>query len=348
MGEALRSLGRLIKSLFRPLAPFGRLLKEAVVGFMTHNVSRMAASIAYFGAFSLAPILVIAVTLASLVFGRAASEGLVFDRLAETFGESTARFIQSMLAAIYNNSGGLTVATVLAILLLMWASTRIIGSVRGALNDIWGVPGHGGTGFLGFVFGKLIDLGFVIVIGVMFVAAMLANTAVSALTSYFSDLLPLPGWVLQLIGIVFSLLVTTIFLTIIFRYLPNIKVRFVYILMGAWVTAVLFSIGNYVIGRYLGRTSPGSTFGAAGSLAVILIWMYYSANIILFGAEVTRAYARRGKLRTAPESAGQCGFDGVSDESTALAGQAAFEGIPPEARDDVPEELVETLPSRPA
>ena len=337
MGKALRSLGRLIKRLFRPLAPFGRLLKEAVVGFMTHNVSRMAASIAYFGAFSLAPILVIAVTLASLVFGKAASEGLVFHRLAETFGKDIARFIQSMLAAIYNNSGGLTVATVLAILLLMWASTRIIGSVRGALNDIWGVPGHGGTGFLGFVFGKLIDLGFVLVIGVMFLAAMLANTAVSALTEYFSDLLPLPGWVLQLIGIVFSLLVTTIFLTVIFRFLPNIKVRFVYILMGASVTAVLFSIGNYVIGRYLGRTSPGSTFGAAGSLAVILIWMYYSANIVLFGAEVTRAYARRGKLRTAPEGAGQCGSGGALDEGTAPARQAVSEGIPPEARDDPPE-----------
>ena len=90
---------------------------------------------------------------------------------------------------------------------------------------------------------------------------------------------------------------TTIFLTIIFRVLPNIKVRFVYVLLGASITAVLFSIGNYVIGRYLGRTSPGSAFGAAGSLAVILIWMYYTAHIILFGAEITRAYAYRGTIR---------------------------------------------------
>jgi membrane protein len=348
MGKALRSFGRLIKRLFRPLAPFGRLLKEAVIGFITHNVSRMAASIAYFGAFSLAPILVIMVTLASLVFGEAASEGLIVDRLSHTFGDSTARFIQSMLASIYNNSGGLTVATVLAILLLMWASTRIIGAVRGALNDIWGVPGHGGTGFLGFVFGKLIDLGFVIVIGVMFLAAMLANTAVSALTGYFSDILPMPGWVLQIVGIVFSLVVTTIFLTIIFRFLPNIKVRLVYILLGAAVTAVLFSIGNYVIGRYLGRTSPGSTFGAAGSLAVIMIWMYYSAYIVLFGAEVTRAYALRGKLKTATEAEGHYGLDGASDDGTAIAQPAAFEGIPPEARDDLPEDLGDTRPSHPA
>ncbi len=157
---------------------------------------------------------------------------------------------------------------------------------------------------MGFVFGKLIDVGMVIGIGFMFVATMLANTAVSAITGYFYDRLPMPGWLLQLIGIVFSLLVTTMFLTIIFRALPNIKIRFLYILMGASVTAVLFSIGNYVIGRYLGRTSPGSAFGAAGSLAVLMIWMYYSAYIVLFGAEVTRAYAQRGRLRkkkAAPE-----------------------------------------------
>ena len=262
----------------------------------SHNVSRMAASIAYFGAFSMAPILVIMVSLASVVFGKSASEGLIVDQLSATFGENTAAFIQSMLASIYA-SGGLTVATVLAILLLMWASTRIIGSVRGALNDIWGVHGHGGTGFRGFVVGKLVDLGMVLAVGFMFLASMLGNTAVSALTGYFSDLLPMPGYVLELIGIAFSLLVTTVFLIIIFRVLPNIKVRFVYVLLGASITAVLFSIGNYVIGRYLGRTSPGSAFGAAGSLAVILIWMYYTAHIILFGAEITRAYAYRGTIR---------------------------------------------------
>jgi membrane protein len=298
MGKVLRSLGRFLKRSLQPLAPFGGLLKDAFNGMLVHNASRMAGAIAYFGAFSLAPILVIAVSLASIFFGKSASEGLVVDKLTGIFGEKVAGFIEDMLAGIYT-SGGLTVATVLAVLLLIWASTRIVGSIRGALNDIWGVPGHGGTGFLGFVVGKLIDMGMVVGIGLMFVAAMLANTAVSAITGYFSDRLPMPGWVLELIGIAFSLVVTTMFLAIIFRALPNIKIRFVYILMGAWVTAVLFTIGNYVIGRYLGRTSPGSAFGAAGSLAVLMIWMYYSAYIVLFGAEVTRAYAQRGRLRRA-------------------------------------------------
>jgi membrane protein len=287
---------RLLRRVFRPLAPLGSLLKEAFDGAWAHNISRMAASIAYFGAFSLAPMIVIMTTVASLVFGKSATEGLIAERLTSTFGEETANFIQSSLVSIYE-SAGLTLATILAILALVWAATRIVGSVRGSLNDVWGVKGHGGGGILGFLFGKLIDVGMVLAIGFMFLASMFANTAISALTGYFSNVLPLPGWLLQVIGIFFSLAVTTIFLTVIFRWLPNIKVRILHILVGASITAVLFTIGNYVIGRYLGRTSPGSAFGAAGSLAVIMIWIYYVAYIIIFGAEVTKAYAQRVSVR---------------------------------------------------
>jgi membrane protein len=294
MGKNLKTFGRAVKRVLRPVMPYLLPLKVAFYALWGHNVSRMAAAIAYFGAFSLAPMLVIMISLASLVFGKKASEGLVVDRLADVFGETTARFIQSMLAGIYQSSG-LTVATVLAVLLLLWAATRIVGALRGSLNDIWGVQGYGGFGFLGFLVGKLVDLGMVILFGLLFLLAMLANTAISAMTGYFSDYVPIPNWLLDLIGIVFSLTVTTVLLSIIFRFLPNIRIRFRPILAGASVTAVLFAIGNFFIGRYLGRTSPGSAFGAAGSLAVIMIWMYYSAHIILFGAEVTRVYVERGR-----------------------------------------------------
>ena len=301
---------RLLRRVLRPIAPLGSLLKEAFDGAWAHNISRMAASIAYFGAFSLAPMIVIMTTLASLVFGKSATEGLIAERLTSTFGEETANFIQSSLVSIYE-SAGLTLATVLAILALVWAATRIVGSVRGSLNDVWGVKGHGGGGILGFLFGKLIDVGMVLAVGFMFLASMFANTAINAVTRYFSSALPMPGWLLQVIGILFSLTVTTIFLTVIFRWLPNIKVRFLYILVGASITAILFTIGNYVIGRYLGRTSPGSAFGAAGSLAVIMIWIYYVAYIIIFGAEVTKAYAQRVSVRhmraAATEAAGSAG-----------------------------------------
>ena len=280
----------------RPLAPLGSLLKEAYDNAWAHNIGRMAASIAYFGAFSLAPMIVIIATLASLVFGKSATQGLIAERLTSTFGSDTAKFIQSLLAAVYG-SRGLTLATVLAILVLVWAATRIVGSVRGALNDVWGVKGHGGGGLLGFLVGKLIDVAMVVGIGFMFLASMLANTAATALNKYFSAHVPVPGWMVQTLGVIFSLAVTIAFLAIIFRVLPNIRVRFLYILVGASITGVLFSVGNYVIGRYLGSTSPGSAFGAAGSLAVLMIWIYYVAYIIIFGAEITRAYAYRAGMK---------------------------------------------------
>ncbi|OFV83358.1 MAG: hypothetical protein A2W26_12490, partial [Acidobacteria bacterium RBG_16_64_8] len=271
-------------------------LKDAGAGWLKHNLSRMAAAIAYFGIFSLAPMLVIMVMVAGMWFGKDAAEGLIVNRLSDTIGPDSARFVQSMLAGAYRSRGE-TLATVLAILVLVWAATRVIGATRSALNDIWGVQGRGGGGFLGYVLGKLVDLGMVFVVGFMFLASMFANIAVSALNRYFSDVLPMPGWALQAMGIVFSLVVVTFFLTVIFRVLPNIKVRLSHILAGSSLTAVLFTLGNYLIGRYLGRTSPGSLFGAAGSLAVILIWLYYSTQIVLFGAEITRAYARRSEKR---------------------------------------------------
>jgi membrane protein len=296
MKKAFATLRRAAVRLARPLAGVGEPLRDAGAGWLEHNVSRMAAAIAYYGIFSLAPMLVIMVALAGVWFGKDATEGLIVDRLRATLGEDSARFLQSMLAGVHESRGE-TLATILAVLLLIWASTRVIGATRSALNDIWGVKGRGGSGFLGLVLGKAIDLGMVIGIGFMFLASMLANTAVSALTRYFSDALPLPNWSLQGMGVVFSLVVVTFFLTIIFRVLPNIKVRLSHIVEGASVTAVLFSLGNYLIGRYLGRVGPGSIFGAAGSLAVLMIWMYYSAQIVLFGAEVTRAYALRGRRR---------------------------------------------------
>ena len=298
-----------LRRVSRLLAPLGSLLKEAFDNAWAHNIGRMAASIAYFGAFSLAPMIVIVATLASLVFGKSATQGLIAERLTSTFGADTAKFIQSLLAAVYA-SRGLTLATVLAILVLVWAATRIVGSVRGALNDIWGVSGHGGGGFLGFLVGKLIDIAMVVAIGFMFLASMLANAAATAVNKYFSERVPVPGWMVQAFGVIFSLGVTIAFLAIIFRVLPNIKVRSRYILVGASITGVLFSVGNYLIGRYLGSTSPGSAFGAAGSLAVLMIWIYYVAYIIIFCAEITRAYANRAGRKMVRAAAAEAAESG--------------------------------------
>ena len=172
-----------------------------------------------------------------------------------------------------------------------------------ALNDVWGVQPRAGGGLKGYVLTKLFDLGMVLAVGFMFLATMVGNAAATAWVHHFSNVLPLRDWALRGAGIAFSLAVVVFFISIIFRVLPNIRVPWRDIIVGAMVTAVLFSVGNYVIGLYLGRASLGSVFGAAGSLAVIMIWMYYSAQIILFGAEITRAHHHRKcerQLRSEP------------------------------------------------
>jgi len=298
-------LGSFFTALLRPLGrPLARVFKppwDAFVRLWDHNPARMASSIAYYGAFSLAPILVIAISIASMIFGKDASEGLVLDQLSAALGEDVARFIQSLLASFYTG-GGLTLATVLAGLLLLWAATRIIGSVRGALNDIWGVQGRGRGRIQSFVFGKLMDVGIVIAFGAMFLASMAASTAVGSLADRLSRTLTIPEWLLQLVGVLIALAMAAFFLALVFRVLPNIRVRFVYILGGASLTAVLFVLGNYLIGLYLGSTAPGSGFGAASSLIVILLWLNYTAYIILFGASLTRVYAERGQAKKHAEA----------------------------------------------
>ncbi len=265
-----------------------RLLKDAGSGWLQHRSERVAAAIAYYGIFSMAPLIVIAVGVASLWFGQEAAEGLVVDQLTDTLGEKAAGFVESLLTSAYIGGGGL-VATIVAVVALLFGASRVVGGMRAALNDIWGVKARAGGGVKGFVVAKLFDLGMVLAIGFMFLATMMANTAVSIITSYFSDALSLPDLVLRASSVAFSLVVVTFFITVMFRLLPNTRPPWRDVLVGASVTAILFTLGNYAIGVYLGRAGLSSVFGAAGALVVIMVWIYYSMHIILFGAEITRA-----------------------------------------------------------
>lgn len=282
----------------RLLRPLGHLLKDAGDGWQRRSSARTAAAIAFYGVFSLAPMLVIMVGVASYWFGQDAAEGLIVNRLQEALGSESAAFIQSMLAQAYV-SKATTTATVLAALVLLFGASRVVGAMRGALNDVWGVESRAGGGLKGYVWTKIFDLGMVLVVGIMFLATMMANAVVSALVGRFTDLLPLPNWTLRTMGVGFSLVVVAFFVTMIFRVLPNLRVPWRDTLLGASVTAVFFTIGNYVIGFYLGRAGIGSVFGAAGALAVVMFWMYYITQIVLFGAELTRAHHdRRTHSRT--------------------------------------------------
>lgn len=270
----------------------GRTLWTAIAGYQKHNVNRLAASIAFYGILSLAPLGVIGVSVAGFVFGKNAAEGLIVTQLQNTLGKNAATALQSVLASAYHSRATVP-ATIIAVLVLLWSGTRLLGDVRGSLNTIWEVQGHGGTGFKGFLIGKLIDLAMIFVLAVLFLLTVAANIALNTISHYFAQLVPFPALLLYVSSVIFSFVVAAVFLAVLFRWLPNLNLGLRDVALGACLSAALFELGNYVLGFYLTRGSPGSAFGAAGSLIVIMVWIYYSSIIVLFGVEVARAHRER-------------------------------------------------------
>ena len=295
------------------------MLWGAFEGSQKHSIARLGASIAYYGVLSLAPLAVIMLAVVGLFFGQKAAQGLITGQLDSVLSGDAARAVQSMIASVYRSHASLP-ATILAAIVLVFSASRLIGSIRSSLNDIWEVAGHAGGGLKGYLVGKLIDLAMILGLAVLVLGTLLANTAVSGVTRYFENKVPFPTLFLQVGGVAFSFLVVTGFLSAIFRGLPNVRLSWRDVLFGAGVSAAFFEIGNYVIGLYLGRSSLSSVFGAAGSFAVLMIWMYYSAIVVLFGVEVTRSSraekrARRSRADATPETT-EAAQELVSDLAT--------------------------------
>jgi membrane protein len=332
--SAIRRLGSTSWSGVRGL---GLTFWTAVLGYQRHNVNRLSASIAFYGVLSLAPLAVIGVSVAGFFFGHSAAEGLIVDQLKNSLGAEAARAVQGVLANAYQSPATVP-ATILAGLVLIWSSTRLVGDIRKSLNTIWEVQGRGGDGFKGFLIGKLIDAGMVLVLAVLFLLTVAASIALSAVTHYFAQNLPFPTLAFYLSGLFFSLVVAAVFLAVIFRWLPNLNLAWRDVALGSALSAMLFEVGNYVLGYYLARSSPGSAFGAAGSFVVIMVWMYYSAIIVLFGVEVARAYRERSLAGAAtaalrvsamqgPPQAGRGGRPGAATSAAAQPHAVAAERV---------------------
>ncbi len=273
----------------RGLKWVGSLLWSAVLGYQKHNVNRISGSIAFYGILSLAPLAVILVTIAGYAFGQRAAEGLLVGQLQHALGQQSASAVQELIANAYRSRASVP-ATVGAVLVLIYSSTRLIGDVRGSLNTIWEVPGRGGGGFKGYFIGKAVDVAMVFGLAGLLLITLAAEIAANAITRYFTGVLPFSAAIFQTSTILFSLVIATAVFVVVLRFLPNTRLALRDVALGGCISAVLFTIGNYALGYYLGRTSPGSIFGAAGSFVLIMVWMYYSSLIVLFGVEITRAH----------------------------------------------------------
>jgi membrane protein len=268
------------------------LLKDTFHEWNEDKAPRLGAALAYYSVFSIGPLLVIAIAVAGLIFGREAAQGEVVDEIKGTVGEPVARALQQMLANASDPGWG-TAAALLGIITLLFGASGVFGQLQDALNTIWKVEPKPGRGIWGIVQDRFLSLTMVLGTGFLLLVSLVITAALSALNTSLSSSLPGGAYLWQPINLIVSYGVVTLLFAMIYRFLPDAQVAWRDVWIGAGITAVLFTVGKFLLGWYLGQGSVTSAYGAAGSLVVILLWVYYSSQILLFGAEFTRVYAEQ-------------------------------------------------------
>ena len=267
-----------------------KLLKATVTEWQEDKVPLWAAALAYYTIFSLAPLLLIAI--AGVVFGEDAARGEIVGQIQGLVGKEGATAIQSMIQNAHRPGSGGTVATVVGVVTLLFGASGVFGQLQDALNTIWGVKPKPGQGIKSFLQSRFLSFAMVLVIGFLLLVSLVLSAALAAISTFFNHLLPDVAIVGQLVNFVVSFAFITLLFAGIYKFLPDVNVAWKDLWIGAATTALLFNIGKFLIGLYLGSSGASSTYGAAGSLVVILLWVFYSAQIILFGAEFTQVYAK--------------------------------------------------------
>ena len=277
-----------------------KVVKKAVAGWWGDNVPRLGASLSYYTLFALAPMLVVAIAIAGLAFGPEAVRGEIVTQIRGLVGEDGARAVQAMLEGASKPSAG-RLATVLGLLTFFIGATGAFLELQTALNAIWRVKPKESTNWLKeLVIQRFISFGLVIAVGFLLLVSLLVSAALSALHRYMGYRFPGFAEVWEAANVVVSFGVITLLFALVYRVLPDVKLAWRDVWLGAIVTSVLFTVGKFLIGLYLGTSGLASTYGAAGSVVVLLVWVYYSSQIVLLGAEFTRAWVEVNGERRRP------------------------------------------------
>jgi membrane protein len=267
------------------------LLKETYEEWDLHKAPKLGAGLAYYTILSLAPLLIVIISVIGFALGKKAAEGRILEQIQGLVGSQGAEAIQTVIANANKPATG-TLATIIGLLTLFLGASGVFGELHDALNTIWDVPARQSAGFAGLIRQRFLSFGMVLAIGFLLLVSLVLSAGIAAAGTFVGGLLPVPEFVLQIVNLVVSVVVITALFALIYRFLPDEHPEWRDVIVGAAVTSVLFSVGKLLIGLYLGKASVGSPYGAAGSLVVVLVWIYYSAQIFLFGAEFTHVYAR--------------------------------------------------------
>lgn len=266
------------------------LFRNAFTAFNEDKALRLSAALAYYSLFSIAPLLVIAIAIAGLFLGDKAASGEIYGAVKGYVGEQAAASVQSMVESAAKPKTG-ALATVLGGATLLLGAAGILGQLKDALNTIWEVEVVKGVGFGYQIRAKFLNFGMVLVIGLLLLISLTLSTSLASLNQSMQHMLTLPTWVWTIVASVVSAGVSTALFAMLFKILPDARIRWGEVWLGAAITAILFEIGKTALGWYLGRESTASAYGAAGSVVLLILWVYYATCILLYGAEFTQVHA---------------------------------------------------------
>jgi membrane protein len=276
-----------------------RLLSMLVAAYNEWNANkapRMAAALAYYAVFSIAPLLIIAIAVAGLAFGQSAAQDEVMAQIREMLGPGGADIVITMLRNTSTTSSGI-IATLVGVAVLIWGSTQVFIELQDSLDTIFGVTPRPGQPIQGVVRARVFSFSMVLTIGFLLLISLILSAVLAALGKLAVGIVPYLQNLMQIANILISFGIVTLLFAAIYKVLPDISLQWRDVWFGALVTAGLFTIGKYLIGLYLGQTSVGSAYGAAGSLVILLLWVNFNAQILFFGAEIAKVNAsHRHKL----------------------------------------------------
>lgn len=268
------------------------LVPETFQQWSEDKASKLAAALAYYTIFSLAPLLIIVIAIAGSAFGEEAARGEIVGQIQNLVGTEGAEFLEIAIQNASRPQVG-TIASMISVVVLLIGATGVFAELQDSLNTIWDVKPRPGRGVFTIIRQRFLSFAMILGIGFLLLVSLVISAGLTALITYFSNALPGIDAIWQYLNFLLSFAITTFIFALIFKVLPDVKITWNDVLIGAVITSVLFVIGKFLLGEYIGRSALGSAYGAAGSLVVIIAWVYYAAQILFLGAEFTQVYARR-------------------------------------------------------
>ena len=276
------------------------LLKQAGWDWFDDQAPTLGAAVAYYTVFSLAPLFIIAVAIAGLIFGREAAQGQIFEQLRVLIGQTSAAAVEDVVQSADSKPVTGVFATIVGFLALIIGASGVFAQLQASLNAIWRVEPKPGRGLWGLIQDRVLSFGFILIVGFLLLISLILTAIIAFIGEWFGGFVPGVETLIQILNAILSLAIITLLFAMIFKFLPDVKIAWRDVWIGALITAALFTAGKEVLGLYLGKSGVASSYGAAGSLIVLLLWVYYSAQILFFGAEFTKAYANKFGSRVIP------------------------------------------------